>query len=68
MVVGKRLNKKITIIAKRRNLLYNRLCNQKLQKYYEGGFVNDKRKNTAKDERRYGTSRIFRIYKICVYV
>ena len=33
MVVGKRKDKENKIIEKIRNLLYNRLCNRKLQKY-----------------------------------
>lgn len=46
-------------IEKKKNLVYNRLCNQKLQKYCIGGIFNDKRRVIEEDEERYEDEKFF---------
>ena len=46
-------------IEKNKNLVYNRLCNQKLQKYCIGGFLDDKRRVVEENEGRYEDEKFF---------
>ena len=46
-------------IEKSKNLIYNRLCNRKLQKYCIGGFFDDKRRIIEEDEGLYENDKFF---------